>query len=260
MLGKTNNTSMDKKTEQLSASLEDYLEAIFWIASFKGAARAKDIAKRLSVKAASVTGALRVLADRQFINYAPYELITLTPEGYERAQQVIQKHEVLKDFFVEVLGLDVALADEGACKLEHGLPDGIMERLLAFTEFVQFCPRCRDPWRDQFLAHCVERKAPACESCLEGCMNTFKEDQAIDSLEEESLWLSDMKPGQRCIVKRVQNRRGLSRRLVEMGVTRGTVIEMATPAPFGDPLKLKIKGYYLSLRQEEAACIEVQVL
>ncbi|NQV33237.1 MAG: metal-dependent transcriptional regulator, partial [Phycisphaeraceae bacterium] len=184
----------------------------------------------------------------------------LTPEGYERAQQVIQKHEVLKDFFVEVLGLDVALADEGACKLEHGLPDGIMERLLAFTEFVQFCPRCRDPWRDQFLAHCVERKAPACESCLEGCMNTFKEDQAIDSLEEESLWLSDMKPGQRCIVKRVQNRRGLSRRLVEMGVTRGTVIEMATPAPFGDPLKLKIKGYYLSLRQEEAACIEVQVL
>jgi len=39
----------------LSASLEDYLEAIFWIASIKGAAWAKDIAKRLSVKAAPVT-------------------------------------------------------------------------------------------------------------------------------------------------------------------------------------------------------------
>jgi len=251
---------MDKKTEQLSASLEDYLEAIFWIASVKGAARAKDIAKRLSVKAASVTGALRVLADKRFINYAPYELISLTPEGYERAQQVIQKHEVLKDFFVEVLGIDEASANEGACKLEHGLPDDIMERLLAFTEFVQFCPRCRDPWRDQFLAHCVERKAPVCESCLKGCMDTFEKDQAADRMEEESLWLSDMEAGQRCIVKRIQSRRAVARRLVEMGVTRGTVIDIEAPGPFGGPVKVKVKGYHLSLRQEEAACIEVQEL
>ena len=40
--------------DQLSASLEDYLEAIFWLVSAKGAARTKDIAKRLGVKAASV--------------------------------------------------------------------------------------------------------------------------------------------------------------------------------------------------------------
>ena len=251
---------MDKNTEQLSASLEDYLEAIFWIASIKGAARAKDIAKRLSVKAASVTGALRVLADKRFINYAPYELITLTPEGYTRAQQVIQKHEVLKDFFTEVLGIDQALAEEGACKLEHGLPEGIMERLLAFTEFVQFCPRCRDPWREQFLAHCVERKAPVCASCLKGCMSAFDEEQAADQVEEAVLLLRDMRPGQRCIVRRVQSRRAVARRLVEMGVTRGTVIDVETPGPFGDPVRVKVKGYHLTLRLEEAACIEVQIL
>lgn len=250
---------MDKNTEQLSASLEDYLEAIFWIASIKGAARAKDIAKRLSVKAASVTGALRILADKQFINYAPYEVITLTPEGYTRAQQVIQKHEVLKDFFIDVLGIDRALAEEGACKLEHDLPDGIMERLLAFTEFVQFCPRCRDPWREQFLAHCVERKAPVCASCLKGCMDTFEQEQAADQV-EETVVLRDMAPGQRCIVTRVQNRRAVARRLVEMGVTRGTIIDVEPPGPFGDPVRVKVKGYHLSLRLEEAACIEVQPL
>ena len=251
---------MNNETEQLSASLEDYLEAIYWIASIKGAARAKDIAKRLSVKAASVTGALRVLADKQFINYAPYELITLTPEGYERAQQVIQKHEVLKDFFVEVLGIDAKLADEGACKLEHGLPNGIMERLLAFTEFVQFCPRCRDPWRDQFLAHCVERKAPVCESCLKGCVHNFEKDQAADLVDEDIVLLSDMKPGQRCVVVRIQNRRAVAHRLVEMGVVRGTVIDVESPGPFGDSMKVKIKGYHLSLRADEAGCIEVQCL
>ncbi len=251
---------MRNNPEQLSASLEDYLEAIYWVVSFKGAARAKDIAKRLSVKAASVTGALRVLADKRFINYAPYELITLTPEGYERAQQVIQKHEVLKDFFVEVLGIDDEAADEGACKLEHGLPDGIMERLLAFTEFVQFCPRCKDPWRDQFLAHCVERKAPVCTSCLKGCVETFEREKAAELVEDEVLFLSHMKPGQRCVVKRIKNRRAVSQRLVEMGVTRGTVVDVETPGPFGDPMKVKVKGYHLSLRQDEASCVEVQLL
>lgn len=251
---------MNNKTEQLSASLEDYLEAIYWIASIKGAARTKDIAKRLSVKAASVTGALRILADRQLIDYAPYEMITLTPEGYERAQQVIQKHEVLKDFFVEVLGIDAKLADEGACQLEHGLPDGIMERLLAFTEFVQFCPRCRDPWREQFLAHCVERKVPVCASCLKGCMDGFERDQAADAEDEDLVLLSDMKPGGRCIVVRLQNRRAAARRLVEMGVTRGTVIDVESPDPLGDALQVKIKGYHMSLREDEAACIEVQGL
>ena len=65
----------------LSASLEDYLKAIFRIVAVKQAARAKDISARLSVSNSSVTGALRTLADRGLINYAPYDLITLTPLG-----------------------------------------------------------------------------------------------------------------------------------------------------------------------------------
>ena len=49
--------------EALSASMEDYLEAIFHVAAEKGAARAKDISKRMKVNSSSVTGALRALAD-----------------------------------------------------------------------------------------------------------------------------------------------------------------------------------------------------
>ena len=51
-------------TDKISASLEDYLEAIFWIVKSKGAARAKDIAERLRVKASSVTGALQALKEK----------------------------------------------------------------------------------------------------------------------------------------------------------------------------------------------------
>ncbi len=91
-------------------------------------------------------------------------------------------------------------------------------------------------------------------------MDTFEKDQAADQIEEEILLLSHMKPGQRCIVKRIQSSRVLARRLVEMGVTRGTVVDIESPGPFGDPMKVKVKGYHLSLRQDEAACIEVQEL
>ena len=51
----------------------------------KGAARVKDISKRLKVSHSSVTGALQVLADRSLVNYAPYDEVL--PEGHSREDQ-----------------------------------------------------------------------------------------------------------------------------------------------------------------------------
>ena len=56
--------------ESLSASLEDYLEAIFHIVSEKRVARAKDISKRMHVNRSSVTGAMHSLAKKKLVNYA----------------------------------------------------------------------------------------------------------------------------------------------------------------------------------------------
>ena len=75
--------------EAVSASLENYLEAIFHISEDKQAARAKDIAQRLKLKGSSVTGALRLLSERGLINYAPYDIITLTPKGKKVARDVV---------------------------------------------------------------------------------------------------------------------------------------------------------------------------
>ena len=95
----------------LSASLEDYLEAIFRIVQEKQAARAKDIGKHLEVSRSSVTGALHALADRELINYAPYDVITLTDKGQALAEDVVRRHEVLRDFFVKVLTADAAIEE-----------------------------------------------------------------------------------------------------------------------------------------------------
>jgi DtxR family Mn-dependent transcriptional regulator len=66
-----------------------------------------------------------------------------------------------------------------------------------------------------------------------------------------------MRPGTKCVVRRIQNRRSAARRLVEMGVRRGTVIDVERVAPLGDPIAIKVRGCRLVLRREEARTIEV---
>ena len=82
--------------DELSASMEDYLEAIYHIVSAKQAARAKDIAKRLEVNNSSVTGALRILSEKGYINYAPYDVITLTPKGHKHAEDVVRRIDAVR--------------------------------------------------------------------------------------------------------------------------------------------------------------------
>ena len=122
------------KKRELSASLEDYLEAIHEIAAVKGAARAKDVADRLSVANSSVTNALHGLVERDLVNHASYDLISLTPKGLKVAEEIVRRHNVLKEFFVEVLALEQDIAEDCACKMEHFIPDMVMER---FVEFVK---------------------------------------------------------------------------------------------------------------------------
>jgi DtxR family Mn-dependent transcriptional regulator len=124
------------KTDALSASLEDYLEAIFNLAGDSDFARSRDIAKSLGVSKASVTGALRALKKKRLINYKPYDYVTLTKAGKAAAIKVARKHEVLKSFFADVLGIKADTAHQAACKAEHALGPDVIAKLLRFIEFV----------------------------------------------------------------------------------------------------------------------------
>ncbi len=134
---------------KVSASLEDYLEAIHHIATSNGAARAKDIAVALKVKNASVTQALRSLSEKKLVNYAPYEVITLTPQGKLIAKDVIQRHEVLEQFLSQVLGLPHDEADANACLMEHSINRPVLERLIHFVEYFQTCPMSNIHWDEK---------------------------------------------------------------------------------------------------------------
>ncbi|MFQ6036558.1 MAG: metal-dependent transcriptional regulator [Sedimentisphaerales bacterium] len=124
------------KNKDLSASLEDYLEAIFNITGQSRSARSKDIAKLLGVSKSSVTGALRVLKKKGLANYKPYDYVTLTQSGWAAAADIVRKHNVLKSFFINVLGVKPDDAHSAACKAEHALGPGIISKLLCFIAFV----------------------------------------------------------------------------------------------------------------------------
>ena len=67
--------------------------------------------------------------------------------------------------------------------------------------------------------------------------------------------LKDLKAGQSGIVERLEGTGALRRRLIDMGVTPGTRIQIKTIAPLGDPIKVILRGYELSLRRDDAAKI-----
>lgn len=72
--------------------------------------------------------------------------------------------------------------------------------------------------------------------------------------------LKNLNPGQRGKVLKISARGDVNKRIVEMGVTPGAVVEVERVAPLGDPIDIKVKGYHLSLRKEEAEGIEIETL
>ena len=145
------------KSNNLSASLEDYLEAILNLANESNFARSKDIAKSLGVSQASVTGALRVLKKKGLANYKPYDYVTLTEPGRAAAAEIATKHNILKSFFVDVLGVESDVAQQAACKAEHTLGPEIIVKLLCFIEFVTQSSKNGCDLADEFQKFCKNR-------------------------------------------------------------------------------------------------------
>lgn len=167
------------KQDQLSSNLEDYLEAIFFLENQSKSARAKDIAERLGVQRASVTGALQSLSQKGLINYEPYSSVTLTSEGFRLASKVVHRHKVLKEFFFTFLKLPEDVAEANACRMEHHIDDQALEKLIDFIQFVQSCPRTGPDWLAAMHRQCVSQgKCENCAPCLENALAEYLKKKA----------------------------------------------------------------------------------
>ena len=70
--------------------------------------------------------------------------------------------------------------------------------------------------------------------------------------------LKDVKVGENAVVVRLHGEGAVKRRIMDMGLTRGTEVHVRKVAPLGDPMELTVRGYELSVRKADAEMIEVQ--
>ena len=71
--------------------------------------------------------------------------------------------------------------------------------------------------------------------------------------------LSEFTVGESGKIRSVTGEGKIRRRLFDMGVTPGAVLTMRKKAPLGDPIEVTVRGYELTLRKSEAACVEVEI-
>ena len=109
-------------------SLEDYLETILLLQKNIGQVRSIDIANEMNFTKPSVSIAMKNLREKGYITMADTGYITLTEDGRQRAEDVLERHTILADLLIHIgVSKETAMAD--ACKIEHDLSEESFEAI-----------------------------------------------------------------------------------------------------------------------------------
>ena len=122
-----------KNSSDIGKSAEDYLESMIILKEKNGYVRSIDIAGFLGVTKPSVSVAMKRLREDGYIEMDKSGLITVTDKGMEIADKIYTRHKKLTDFFVS-LGVDPAVAEDDACRIEHDLSDETFNAICAHIE------------------------------------------------------------------------------------------------------------------------------
>lgn len=117
--------------EALTGPVEDYLKAIYELASRDGVAATSDVANALGVAPASVTGMIRRLAAQGLLDYVKYRGVHLTENGRRAALSTIRRHRILETYLTRVLGYPWDRVHDEAERLEHAASDELIECMSA---------------------------------------------------------------------------------------------------------------------------------
>ncbi|MEE8717617.1 MAG: metal-dependent transcriptional regulator [Coriobacteriales bacterium] len=129
--------SQEKHIEEpvhLAPAHEDYIEALVIIEQSEHVdeVRSVDVAKLLGVSKASVSKALTVLRDAGLVEQRRYGRVHLTPAGTAYGMQVWGRHQTLRRFLIDDLGVAPEVANEEACRMEHVVSQDTIDKLSAF--------------------------------------------------------------------------------------------------------------------------------
>lgn len=120
-------------SQSVSASLEDYLEAIYILTKKNPQVRVTDVARELDISKPSVNRAINTLKKQGLVNHEHYGDLCLTEEGVKIAEDVSSRHELLRGFLMNTLGVDAKTAEVEACLIEHNLSADTVAKLRKFV-------------------------------------------------------------------------------------------------------------------------------
>ena len=201
----------------LTAPAEDCLKAVYELerASAGAAVTTNDLAHRLALAAASVTGMVKRLAGQGLIDHARYRGVRLTEEGRRTALRTLRRHRVIESYLVSALGFSWDRVHAEAERLEHSASDELVDRMAAALG---------DPAVDPHGAPIPTRDG----GIVEGPAGRA---------------LSELAPGERGHVARVEDEDpDQLRYLATLGIRPGVEFELVERAPFGGPLTVNVGG------------------
>ncbi len=212
-------------SEQLTPAVEDYLKEIHALGGAEGTVSPVEIAARLGVRAPSVTGMLKRLAEAGWISYEPGRGARLTARGIAEARRVIRRHRLVELFLTRVLGLDWSEVDTEAEALEHAISPRLEQALAAYLG---------EPLEDPH-----------------GHLIPTREGQLTPRQLQR---LCDFRAGQRVVIREAQddNPERL-RRWQALGLTPGAVVRILSFQPLDDLFELEVAGQTIPLGSEGLA-------
>jgi len=211
--------------EPLTAPVEDYLKAIYAIGKGTDAAATNEIAQRLALAPASVSGMVRRLADQGLLAYERYHGVKLTESGRRAALRTLRRHRVIEAYLARALGYPWDRVHAEAERLEHAASDELVDRMAVAIG---------EPEVDPHGAPIPTR------------------DGAVDETEYTSL--ADLPVGVPGVVMRVTDEDPkMLRYLGELSVVPGKRITVKARAPYGGPITLAVGRQEVSIGPALAA-------
>jgi len=110
-------------------SMEMYLETVYLLQQNNGHAHCAEVAKHLGVSKPSVTKAMKLLKSMDLITKEAYGPIVLTTKGMSVSENIYEQHQLITEFLVSSLALDVEEAARNACKIEHVISDKMFDSI-----------------------------------------------------------------------------------------------------------------------------------
>lgn len=213
----------------ISRATEDYLKAIYQLASDGQKVSTSRLAEQIRCSAASVTNMLQKLSEMKLVKYTPYQGVTLTRAGCKIALEVIRHHRLIELYLAQVLGYSWDKVHAEAEELEHVISEEFEERIDLALGHPTIDPH----------GHPIPTK-----------------DGRIDLPQSRPLW--EMSGGEWVRVQRVNDRDPEALRyLASIGVFPDVEFSVLKKAPFNGPIHISIDDSEHSLSEELARQIFV---